>query len=199
MRFCQSFMTELAGHIGPDTDIPAGDIGVGAREIGYLFGQYKRIRKEFTGALTGKGINWGGSLVRPEATGYGCVYFAEEMLKTRDDNFKDKTCVVSGSGNVAQYTVQKLTQLGAKVVTMSDTSGFIHDPKGIDEKKLAYVIELKTIRRGVQNTPGPAANFPRRISLGNQMTQRFHALYKTRFTTLWPTRCSVTGAVLSGR
>lgn len=148
MRFCQSFMTELAGHIGPDTDIPAGDIGVGTREIGYLFGQYKRIRKEFTGALTGKGINWGGSLVRPEATGYGCVYFAEEMLKTRDDNFKDKTCVVSGSGNVAQYTVQKLIQLGAKVVTMSDTTGFIHDPKGFDEKKLAYIIELKTIRRG---------------------------------------------------
>jgi len=148
MRFCQSFMTELCRHIGQDTDVPAGDIGVGGREIGYLYGQYKRIRNEFTGVLTGKGLNWGGSLIRPEATGYGAVYFAEEMLKTRNDNFKGKTCVVSGSGNVAQYTVEKLNQLGAKAVTLSDSSGFIHDPDGIDAKKLEFVLELKNIRRG---------------------------------------------------
>lgn len=148
MRFCQSFMTELSRHIGPDTDVPAGDIGVGGREIGFLFGQYKRLRNEFTGVLTGKALNWGGSLIRPEATGYGAVYFAEEMLKTKKDSIKGKTCVVSGSGNVAQYTVEKLNQLGAKAVTLSDSSGFIHDPKGIDEKKLAYVMELKNVRRG---------------------------------------------------
>jgi len=148
MRFCQSFMTELARHIGPDTDVPAGDIGVGGREIGYLFGQYKRLRNEFTGVLTGKKLNWGGSLIRPEATGYGSVYFAEEMLKTKKDSIKGKTCVVSGSGNVAQYTVEKLTQLGAKAVTLSDSSGFIHDPKGIDDKKLAFVMELKNVKRG---------------------------------------------------
>jgi glutamate dehydrogenase (NADP+) len=148
MRFCQSFMTELCRHIGPDTDVPAGDIGVGGREIGYLFGQYKRIRNEFTGVLTGKKINWGGSLIRPEATGYGAVYFAEEMLKTRKDSIKGKTCVVSGSGNVAQYTVEKLNQMGAKAVTLSDSSGFIHDPKGIDEKKLAFVMDLKNVKRG---------------------------------------------------
>lgn len=148
MRFCQSFMSELFRHIGPDTDVPAGDIGVGGREIGYLFGQYKRLRNEFTGILTGKGLSWGGSLIRPEATGYGAVYFAEEMLKTRKDSFKGKTCVVSGSGNVAQYTVEKLNQLGAKTVTLSDSSGFIHDPKGINSQKLAYVMELKNVRRG---------------------------------------------------
>jgi len=148
MRFCQSFMTELARHIGPDTDVPAGDIGVGGREIGYLFGQYKRLRNEFTGVLTGKGLNWGGSLIRPEATGYGSVYFAAEMLATRDETLEGKTCLVSGSGNVAQYTVEKLQQLGAKVVTMSDSSGYVHDEEGIDAEKLAFVMDLKNVRRG---------------------------------------------------
>ena len=148
MRFCQSFMTELQRHIGPDTDVPAGDIGVGGREIGYLFGQYKRIRNEFTGVLTGKGLNWGGSLIRPEATGYGCVYFVEEMLKEKGDSLKKKTCAVSGSGNVAQYTVEKLNQLGAKVITLSDSQGFIYDEDGIDSEKLEYVFELKNIKRG---------------------------------------------------
>jgi glutamate dehydrogenase (NADP+) len=148
MRFCQSFMTELCRHIGPDTDVPAGDIGVGGREIGFLFGQYKRIRNEFSGVLTGKALNWGGSLIRPEATGYGCVYFAEEMLKTRDDDLNGKVCTVSGSGNVAQYTVEKLNQLGAKVVSLSDSGGTIYDPDGIDDEKLAFVIDLKNIRRG---------------------------------------------------
>jgi glutamate dehydrogenase/leucine dehydrogenase len=148
MKFCQSFMTELSKHIGPDTDVPAGDIGVGGREIGFLFGQYKRLRNEFTGVLTGKGLNWGGSLVRPEATGYGCVYFVQEMLKTKKESFEGKVCVVSGSGNVAQYTVEKLNQLGAKVVTLSDSNGFIYDKRGIDEKKLAFVMELKNVKRG---------------------------------------------------
>lgn len=148
MAFCQSFMTELCRHIGPRTDVPAGDIGVGGREIGFLFGQYKRIRNEFTGVLTGKGVKWGGSLVRPEATGYGAVYFAEEMLKTRGDSIKGKTCAVSGSGNVAQYTVEKLNQMGAKAVTLSDSTGFIYDPKGIDADKLEFVFELKNVRRG---------------------------------------------------
>ena len=148
MRFCQSFMTELCRHIGPDTDVPAGDIGVGGREIGYMFGQYKRIRNEFTGILTGKALNWGGSLIRPEATGYGCVYFAEEMLKSRKDSFKGKICTVSGSGNVAQYTIEKLNQLGAKAVTLSDSSGTIHDGDGIDAEKLAFVMELKNVKRG---------------------------------------------------
>jgi len=148
MRFCQAFMTELYRHIGPDTDVPAGDIGVGAREIGYLFGQYKKIRNEFTGVLTGKGLNWGGSLIRPEATGYGAVYFAQEMLKTKKKSIKGKVCTISGSGNVAQYTAEKLIQLGAKVVTLSDSSGMIYDPDGIDEKKLAWIMELKNVRRG---------------------------------------------------
>jgi len=148
MKFCQSFMTELFRHIGPDTDVPAGDIGVGGREIGYLFGQYKRLRNEFTGVLTGKGLNWGGSLIRPEATGYGCVYFAEEMLKTREDSIKGKVCTVSGSGNVAQYITEKTVQLGGKVVTLSDSNGYIFDEKGIDEKKLAFVLELKNVKRG---------------------------------------------------
>ena len=148
MRFCQSFMTELFRHIGPNTDVPAGDIGVGGREIGFMFGQYKRLRNEFTGVLTGKALNWGGSLIRTEATGYGCVYFAEEMLKTRGESFKGKVCTVSGSGNVAQYTVEKLNQLGAKAVTLSDSNGTIHDPNGIDAEKLAFVLELKNIRRG---------------------------------------------------
>ncbi len=148
MAFCQSFMTELQRHIGPDTDVPAGDIGVGAREIGYLFGQYKRLRNEFTGVLTGKKLNWGGSLIRPEATGYGCVYFAQNMLATQGDDLSGKVCVVSGSGNVAQFLVQKLTQLGAKVVTMSDSNGYIFDPAGIDAEKLAWIMELKNTRRG---------------------------------------------------
>ena len=148
MRFCQSFMTELARHIGPNTDVPAGDIGVGGREIGYMFGQYKRIRNEFTGVLTGKGLNWGGSLIRPEATGYGCVYFAEEMLNHKGDSMKGKTVAISGSGNVAQFAAQKCLQLGAKVVTMSDSQGTIHDPEGIDEDKLAYIMKLKNVVRG---------------------------------------------------
>ena len=148
MSFCQSFMTELCRHIGADTDVPAGDIGVGGREIGYMFGQYKRIRNEFTGVLTGKGLNWGGSLIRPEATGYGCVYFAEEMLKHVGDSFNGKIVAVSGSGNVAQFATQKATQLGAKVVTLSDSSGSIHDENGIDADKLAWVMDLKNNRRG---------------------------------------------------
>jgi len=148
MRFCQSFMTELFRHIGPNTDVPAGDIGVGGREIGFLFGQYKRLRNEFSGVLTGKGINWGGSLIRPEATGYGTVYFAEEMVKTRSDTLKGKTALVSGSGNVAQYTVEKLLDLGAKPLTLSDSNGYVYDESGIDREKLAYVMELKNVRRG---------------------------------------------------
>jgi len=148
MHFCQSFMTELSRYIGPNTDVPAGDIGVGGREIGYLFGQYKRLRNEFSGILTGKALNWGGSLIRPEATGYGCVYFAQEMMKTKKETLKGKICAVSGSGNVAQYTVEKLNELGAKPVTLSDSSGMIYDPDGIDSKKLAYIMELKNIKRG---------------------------------------------------
>jgi glutamate dehydrogenase (NADP+) len=148
MRFCQSFMSELERHIGPDTDIPAGDIGVGGREIGYLFGQYKRLRNEFTGVLTGKGLGWGGSLIRPEATGYGCVYFADEMMKTRKESLEGKVCLVSGSGNVSQYTVEKLLDLGAKTVTLSDSDGMIYDADGIDREKLAYVLDLKNNRRG---------------------------------------------------
>ena len=148
MSFCQSFMTELCRHIGPDTDVPAGDIGVGGREIGFLFGQYKRIRNEFTGVLTGKGLNWGGSLIRPEATGYGCVYFAEEMLKKVGDGFDGKNVAVSGSGNVAQFATEKATQLGARVITLSDSSGSIHDENGIDPEKLAWVMDLKNNRRG---------------------------------------------------
>ena len=148
MRFCQSFMTELQRHIGPNTDVPAGDIGVGAREIGFLFGQYKRIKNEFTGVLTGKGLEWGGSLIRPEATGYGAVYFAHEMLLTREDSLEGKTCLVSGSGNVSQYTVEKLIDMGARAITLSDSDGFVHDPKGITLDKLRWVMELKNDRRG---------------------------------------------------
>ncbi|MCP4719219.1 MAG: glutamate dehydrogenase, partial [Desulfobacteraceae bacterium] len=148
MRFCQSFMCELYRHLGQDTDVPAGDIGVGAREIGYLFGMYKKLKNEFSGVLTGKSLNWGGSLIRPEATGYGTVFFAEEMLATRNDSLKGKICLVSASGNVAQYTIEKLNQLGAKVVTISDSSGYIYDEKGIDEAKLKYVMYLKNGRRG---------------------------------------------------
>lgn len=148
MRFCQSFMTELFRHIGPDTDVPAGDIGVGGREIGYLFGQYKRLRNEFTGVLTGKGIEWGGSLIRPEATGYGVTYFAQEMLATRGDSLKGKIVAISGSGNVAQYATEKVTEFGGKVVTLSDSDGFIYDHKGIDSDKLKFVMDLKCNRRG---------------------------------------------------
>jgi glutamate dehydrogenase (NADP+) len=148
MRFCQSFMTELWRHIGPNTDVPAGDIGVGGREIGYLFGQYKRLANEFTGVLTGKGMNWGGSLIRPEATGYGCVYFAAEMLKTRRQTLDGKICLVSGSGNVSQYTVEKLLDLGAKPITLSDSDGMIIDSDGINREKLAWVMDLKNVRRG---------------------------------------------------
>jgi len=148
MRFCQAFMCELFRHIGPDTDVPAGDIGVGAREIGFLFGMYKRLRNEFTGVMTGKGLTWGGSVIRPEATGYGAVYFAAEMLKTRKEEMKGKVCLVSGSGNVSQYTVDKLISLGAKAVTLSDSSGYILDEAGIDREKLAFVMDLKNNRRG---------------------------------------------------
>ena len=159
MRFCQSFMTELQRHIGQFTDIPAGDIGVGGREIGYLFGQYKRIRNEFTGVLTGKALEWGGSLIRPEATGYGSVYFAQELLATRGDALDGKVCLVSGSGNVAQYTVEKLIDLGARPVTMSDSSGFVYDPDGIDAEKLAFVMDLKNGKRA--RIHGYVAQFPR--------------------------------------
>ncbi|MEW6469090.1 MAG: NADP-specific glutamate dehydrogenase [Bacteroidota bacterium] len=148
MRFCQSFMTELSRHIGPDTDVPAGDIGVGGREIGFMFGQYKRLRNEFTGVLTGKGIEWGGSLIRPEATGYGCVYFVQEMLATRKQSIKGKTVVVSGSGNVSQYAIEKVMELGGKVVTASDSDGFIFDKNGFNKEKLAFLMELKNVKRG---------------------------------------------------
>ena len=148
MNFCQSFMLELSKHIGPNTDVPAGDIGVGAREIGYMFGQYKRIRNEFTGVLTGKGISWGGSLIRPEATGYGNVYFAQNMLEVHQESFSGKTVVISGSGNVAQYACEKANELGAKVVALSDSSGYIYDPAGIDSQKLKYVMQLKNVKRG---------------------------------------------------
>ena len=158
MRFCQSFMTELSRHIGADTDVPAGDIGVGGREIGYLFGQYKRLRDEFSGTLTGKGLAWGGSLLRPEATGYGLCYFTEQMLATRGESFQGKTVIISGAGNVAQYAAQKAMRLGAKVVTLSDSDGFIHDPEGLNEEKMAYVFELKNIRRG--RIKEYAAKFP---------------------------------------
>ena len=161
MRFSQSFMTELQRHIGQFTDVPAGDIGVGGREIGYLFDQYCRIRNEFTGVLTGKGLAWGGSLIRPEATGYGAVYFAEELLKTRDESLEGKICLVSGAGNVAQYTVEKLLHMGAKPVTMSDSGGFVHDPDGIDFEKLGWVMELKNVRRG--RISGYVERFPRAV------------------------------------
>jgi glutamate dehydrogenase (NADP+) len=148
MRFCQSFMTELYRHIGPNTDVPAGDIGVGGREIGFLFGQYKRLRNEFTGVLTGKGLNWGGSLIRPEATGYGAVYFATEMLGTKNETLEGKICLVSGSGNVAQYTVEKILEMGGKAVTLSDSTGYIYDEEGINNEKLNFVFDLKNVRRG---------------------------------------------------
>ena len=148
MRFCHSFMSELCRHIGPNTNVPAGDIGVGSREIGFLFGMYKKMRNEFTGVLTGKGLSWGGSKIRPEATGYGTVYFAQNMLQTRDDTLEGKEVVISGSGNVAQYAAEKVIQLGGKVITLSDSGGYIHDADGIDEEKLAWVMDLKNVRRG---------------------------------------------------
>lgn len=148
MRFCQAYMNELFRHLGPNTDVPAGDIGVGGREIGFLFGQYKKLKNEFTGVLTGKGLNWGGSLIRPEATGYGAVYFAAEMLNTKNDTLEGKLCLVSGSGNVAQFTIEKINSLGGKAVTLSDSSGYIYDPEGIDTDKLSYVMDLKNVRRG---------------------------------------------------
>ena len=175
MRFCQSFMSELSRHIGPDTDVPAGDIGVGTREIGYLFGQYKRLRNEFTGVLTGKGLNWGGSLIRTESTGYGCVYFAEEMLKTRGDSIKGKVCTVSGSGNVAQYVVEKVIQLGGKVVTLSDSNGYIFDKDGIDDEKLEFVKKLKNVKRG-------------RIK---EYTQEFNCEYFPKGRWPWEVKCDV--------
>ena len=175
MRFCQSFMTELSRHIGADTDVPAGDIGVGGREIGYMFGQYKRLRNEFTGVLTGKGVNWGGSLIRPEATGYGTVYFAQEMLATKGDSFNGKEVVISGSGNVAQFAAKKCIELGAKVLTMSDSKGFIYDPEGIDAEKLAWIIDLKNNRRG-------------RIS---EYTNQYPNATFTEGSRPWGTKCNV--------
>ena len=175
MRFCQSFMTELSRHIGADTDVPAGDIGVGGREIGFMFGQYKRLRNEFTGVLTGKGASWGGSLIRPEATGYGTVYFAQEMLATKGDKFEGKEVVISGSGNVAQFAAEKCIELGAKVLTMSDSKGFIYDPEGIDSDKLAWIMDLKNNRRG-------------RIS---EYADKFPGSTFTEGSRPWGTKCDV--------
>ena len=175
MKFCQSFMTELARHIGPNTDVPAGDIGVGGREIGYMFGQYKRIRNEFTGILTGKGRNWGGSLIRPEATGYGTVYFAKEMLATKDDSFKGKTVVISGSGNVAQYALEKVIHLGGKVVTVSDSSGYVYRKNGFHSEHLAYLMELKNEKRG-------------RI---HEMADKFDDIEFTAGARPWSVKCDV--------
>jgi len=175
MRFCQSFMTELSRHIGPDTDVPAGDIGVGGREIGYMFGQYKRIRNEFTGVLTGKGREYGGSLIRPEATGYGCVYFAQEMLATINEGFTGKTIAISGSGNVAQYAAEKALEFGAKVVTFSDSTGYIFDRDGIDREKLNWIMELKNLRRG-------------RI---REYADRFGCKYVEGTSRPWAERCDI--------
>jgi glutamate dehydrogenase (NADP+) len=184
MRFCQSFMTELCRHIGPNTDVPAGDIGVGGREIGYLFGQYKRLRNEFTGVLTGKGLNWGGSLIRPEATGYGCVYFAQEMLATRKQTLDGKTCLVSGSGNVAQYTVEKLLDLGAKPITLSDSNGFILDEHGIDRERLAFVLDLKNVRRGrIQEY---AEKFTTSVYIPVESTADFNPLWDIKAECAFP-------------
>lgn len=181
MRFCQSFMSELFRHIGADTDVPAGDIGVGGREIGFLFGQYKKLVNRFEGVLTGKGLNWGGSLIRPEATGYGQVYFAEEMLKTRGESMKGKTCVVSGSGNVAQYAVEKVLQLGGRVLTMSDSDGFIVDEEGIDASKLAFVMDLKNVRRG--RMKDYTAKYPK---------SHYQAVQSgAKFNPLWQIKCQV--------
>ena len=184
MRFCQSFMTELWRHIGPNTDVPAGDIGVGGREIGYLFGQYKRLANEFTGVLTGKGLTWGGSLIRPEATGYGCVYFAWEMLKTWNDSLEGKLCLISGSGNVSQYTVEKLLQFGAKPITVSDSNGVIYDPDGIDREKLNWIMELKNIRRGrIQEY---AARFPKSVYISTDGKQQYSPLWNIKADCAFP-------------
>jgi glutamate dehydrogenase (NADP+) len=184
MRFCQSFMSELFRHIGPNTDVPAGDIGVGAREIGYLFGQYKRIRNEFTGVLTGKSLNWGGSLIRPEATGYGAVYFAAEMLNTRNETLEEKTCLVSGSGNVSQFTTEKILHLGGKVVTLSDSSGYIYDEEGVNEEKLAYVMELKNVRRGRINEY--AEKYPNAVYTQIDTSQDYNPLWNHKADCAFP-------------
>jgi glutamate dehydrogenase (NADP+) len=184
MRFCQSFMSELFRHVGPDTDVPAGDIGVGGREIGFLFGQYRKLRNEFTGVLTGKGLNWGGSLIRPEATGYGAVYFASEMLKTRRESLEGKVCLVSGSGNVAQYTTEKITQLGGKVVTLSDSDGYIYDEEGIDKKKLDFVMELKNVKRG--RIKEYAEKYPRAIYTPTDPRQDFNPLWNHKAHCAFP-------------
>ncbi|MEA3230559.1 MAG: NADP-specific glutamate dehydrogenase [Thermodesulfobacteriota bacterium] len=184
MRFCQSFMAELFRHIGPNTDVPAGDIGVGAREIGYLFGMYKRLRNEFTGILTGKSLNWGGSLIRPEATGYGSVYFAAEMLATRNDTLEGKTCLVSGSGNVAQFTIEKLLDLGARVVTFSDSSGYIYDEEGVDREKLAYLKILKNVRRG--RVKEYTEKFPNAVYTPLEMDPNYNPLWDHKADCAFP-------------
>jgi glutamate dehydrogenase (NADP+) len=184
MRFCQSFMSELWRHIGPNTDVPAGDIGVGGREIGYLFGQYKRLANEFTGVLTGKGLTWGGSLIRPEATGYGCVYFAWEMLKSRNDSLEGKLCLISGSGNVAQYTAEKLLQLGAKPITMSDSNGVIYDPEGIDREKLNWIMALKNVRRGRMQEY--ATVYPKSVYISTDAKQQYNPLWNIKADCAFP-------------
>ncbi len=184
MRFCQSFMSELQRHIGPNTDIPAGDIGVGGREIGFLFGQYKRLRNEFTGVLTGKGLNWGGSLIRPEATGYGAVYFAANMLETRKESLKGKTCLVSGSGNVAQYATEKILDMGGKVVTLSDSGGYIYDADGIDREKLAFIMDLKNVRRG--RIKEYTDKYPNAVYASIDPTQDFNPLWNQKADCAFP-------------
>jgi glutamate dehydrogenase (NADP+) len=184
MRFCQAFMCELFRHIGPDTDVPAGDIGVGAREVGYLFGMYKKLRNEFTGVLTGKSLNWGGSLIRPEATGYGNIYFAAEMLATRKDTLEGKTCLVSGAGNVAQYAVEKLLELGGKVVTMSDSSGYIFDEGGLTREKLDYIMKLKNVRRG--RIKEYAETFPAAVYTAVDATADFNPLWNHEADCAFP-------------
>ncbi len=184
MRFCQSFMSELYRHIGPDTDVPAGDIGVGGREIGYLFGMYKKLKNEFTGVLTGKSLNWGGSLIRPEATGYGAVFFAAEMLATRNESLENKTCLVSGSGNVAQFTTEKINQLGGKVVTLSDSSGYIYDEEGIDDAKLQHVMYLKNVKRG--RIKEYADKYPNAVYTALDASQEFNPLWNHKADCAFP-------------
>ncbi len=184
MRFCQSFMSELYRHIGPDTDVPAGDIGVGGREIGFLFGQYKKLKNEFTGVLTGKGLNWGGSLIRPEATGYGAVYMAAEMLATRNETLEGKTCLVSGAGNVAQYTTEKLLELGAKVVTLSDSSGYIYDEEGVNREKLEFVMDLKNVRRG--RIKEYAEKYPNAVYTPTDPNAEFNPLWNHKAQCAFP-------------
>ncbi len=184
MRFCQSFMSELYRHIGPDTDVPAGDIGVGGREIGYLFGMYKKLKNEFTGVLTGKSLNWGGSLIRPEATGYGAVFFAAEMLATRNESLENKTCLVSGSGNVAQFTTEKINQLGGRVVTLSDSSGYIYDEEGIDDAKLQHVMYLKNVKRG--RIKEYADKYPNAVYTALDASQEFNPLWNHKADCAFP-------------